>query len=402
MTRLILFTLLASLFPCFAVVEDNPFDPPALYLFWEQDPSTTMVIRWHRLDEAKTELFYRPQGQTNWNRASGDSWQLPKSSRDVHSVELSGLKPGEKYEFCFWPGETVFRFRTLPKTLKEPVRFITGGDIYHEKTWMDAMNALTGKLNPAFAVIGGDLAYSCGKADVPEKMERWDDYFLSWKQHARTPEGCLVPMVVTIGNHEVPGSWHQAQENAKVYAALFLTPEHRFYSCLDFGNYLSLFLLDSSHIRPVAGEQTDWLSTSLKQRKSVPHIIPVYHIPAYPSIRPDSGGENGEITQSIRKNWLPLFEKAGVGVAFENHDHAYKRTFPIRAGKIDSKGIIFLGDGAWGVNLRKPDPAKPRWYIEKTGAIRHFYLVTLYPKARHIVAVDEGGRFFDEVYQSTR
>jgi hypothetical protein len=40
-------------------------------------------------------------------------------------------------------------------------------------------------------------------------MERWDAYFDSWKQKARTPDGRLVPMLVTIGNHEVRGSYHQ-------------------------------------------------------------------------------------------------------------------------------------------------------------------------------------------------
>jgi hypothetical protein len=385
-----------------AAVPEDPFDPPALYLFWDRDPSTTMVIRWHRLKEAKTEAFFRGAGETEWRSKTGGSWPLPKSERIVHSVELEGLEPGGTYEFCFAPGHQTFRFRTMPNKLQGPVRFVSGGDVYHEKKWMDAMNALAGKMDASFVVFGGDLAYSCSGAVVPEKMERWEEYFASWKQHARTPDGRLVPMLVAIGNHEVPGSWHQPSENAKVYAALFLSPGATTYSLLDFGKYLTLFRLDSSHISPVAGAQTDWLEDALKQRRSVPNKIPVYHVPAFPSIREDTGGESGKITQSIRQSWVPLFEKYGVGIAFENHDHAFKRTFPLRAGKVDPTGVIYLGDGAWGVNLRKPDPKKPRWYLERTGSVRHFFLVTLYPEARHILAVNENGEFFDEVFQSTR
>ena len=86
-------------------------------------------------------------------------------------MELAGLMPRTDYEFCFWPGERKFAFRTMPATLAEPVRFITGGDVYRERKWMDAMNELAGKFDPAFFVLGGDLAYSC-EGPKPEKMER--------------------------------------------------------------------------------------------------------------------------------------------------------------------------------------------------------------------------------------
>lgn len=52
----------------------------------------------------------------------------------------------------------------------------------------------------------------------------------------------------------------------------------------------------------------------------------IYHVPAYPSARSFTGR-----TQSmIRKHWVPLFEKSTMNLAFENHDHAYKRTYPIK------------------------------------------------------------------------
>ena len=53
------------------------------------------------------------------------------------------------------------------------------------------------------------------------------------------------------------------------------------------------------------------------------------------------------------------------------------------------------------MTVRKPD-AKGRWYLARAGQIRHIYLVTLYADARHVVAVNENGEFFDEVYQRVR
>lgn len=382
---------------------NEPFDPPALYLTWQRDPTSTMTVHWHTIEEAKTQLFVRPRGTAEkWRAVSGTSQPLPGSERTVHTVEITGLEPRVDYEFCFWPGEKTFYFRTAPRDLSQPLRFVAGGDIYHERAWMDTMNGLAGKLDPAFVVIGGDLAYSCEKASKPENRERWDVYFDSWKKHARTVDGRLIPMIVTIGNHEVPGGYHQPPERAAAYYALFSMPGAQGYNVLDFGPYFSLFLLDSGITHPIEGAQTEWLKSALAQRRQVPHLVPVYHIPAYPCVRSDEEGESAALTQSVRKNWCPLFDEFGVKVAFENHDHAFKRTYPIRGHRIDSDGVVYLGDGAWGVNLRKPDRSKPRWYLQRADSIRHLYLVTLLPEARHVLAFDEQGRVFDEVYQRNK
>jgi acid phosphatase type 7 len=373
-------------------------DPPALYLSWQRDPATTMTVQWHTLDEAPTRLQFRTTNAPNWRAASGTSVPLPQSQRDVHTIELTGLSPRTDYEFRFGEGGRIFKFRTMPRNLTEPVRFVAGGDVYHQRDWMDLMNKLSANLDPAFVVIGGDLAYSFERAQTTERMERWDAYFDSWKKHAVTPDGRLIPMLVTIGNHEVQGFYGQTPAQAAAYYALFAMPGSRGYNVLDFGKYMSLILLDSDHTRPVEGEQTAWLNKTLSDRRRVPHVFPVYHVPAYPSLRSYDEGDSGKISARIREHWCPLFDKYGVNLAFENHDHTFKRTHPIRAGKIDPRGVVYLGDGAWGVSVRKPE-TDPRWYIARADAIRHFYLVTLYREARHVMAVDELGRIIDEVYQ---
>lgn len=77
----------------------------------------------------------------------------------------------------------------------------------------------------------------------------------------------------------------------------------------------------------------------------IPHVFPVYHVPAFPSVRSFSN----QTSAAIRRNWVPLFERFGIKVAFEHHDHAYKRTVPIREEAIDpERGIVYFGDGAWG------------------------------------------------------
>lgn len=377
-------------------VQAAPFDPPALYLLWQRDPTTTMTIHWHTVGSARTELRYRPAGGTNWIAAVGTAQPFVGTDRWVHTVELTNLTPATDHEFCFDPDGPVFKFRTMPKDLSQPVRFVTGGDVYHQKSWMEQMTLHASRLDPAFVVFGGDLAYAHGGTNE-EQITRWFDYFAIWKKCAVAPDGRLIPMLVTIGNHEVKGSYRKSLENARSYYTVFAAPGPQGYQCLDFGKYLSLLLLNSDHTHTIAGAQTEWLAEQLSKRRKVPHVFPVYHTPGYPGFREEMGTQAKE----VRSHWSPLFDKYGVKLAFENHDHCFKRTYPIRAGKIDPKGTIYLGDGAWGVGLRKPDPIKP-WYIERSDAIRHFYLVTLYPEARHVVAINEGGQIFDEVYQRVK
>jgi hypothetical protein len=389
---------------CVLNAATNDFsDPPAVYLTWQRDPTSTMTIQWQTVGETHSGLKYRGKGSSAWKQASGNHVPLPGTPRFVHTLELTGLTPRTDYEFQFADSGPIFSFRTMPKDLSQyPVRFIAGGDMYHERKWLDAMNALAGRLDPSFVMIGGDLAYTCAKTNRPEEMARWDAFFDSWKQNARTPDGRLVPLLVAMGNHESIGAWGQTPKSAVGFYTQFAMPGQQGYNCLDAGNYLSIFLLDSGITHSIAGAQTEWLKESLAKRQNIPHVFPIYHVPAYPSFRDDESGESGNLTQQIRDNWCPLFEKYGVKISFENHDHAYKRTQPVRDGKVDQDGVTYLGDGAWGVKLRVPNPEKPRWYVAKSASIRHFYLVTLYPDQRHVVAINDQGQIFDEVYQRVK
>jgi len=377
-------------------------EPPALYLTWQRDPTRTMTVHWHTLGPDVSALEFRPLQGSTWQSALGTQRPFPQTTRIIHTVELAGLQPHTDYEFRFASNGPAYRFRTMPAQLDQPVRFVVGGDVYHRREWMDTMNELAGKLDPAFVAWGGDLAYSCGGTNLTENMTRWFMLFDSWKAKARTPDGRLIPLLVTMGNHEVIGSYRQPKSRAEGFYSLFAMPGEAGYASVDFGRYLSVLLLDSEHTTRIAGAQTAWLKRTLAERRRVPHVFPIYHLPAYPSYRKETEGDNARHIPSLRTNWVSLFEKHGVRMAFEHHDHAFKRTHPLRAGKVDERGIVYLGDGAWGVELRQPDPEQPRWYIARSGAIRHLFLVTLYPEARHVLALNEKGEVFDEVYQRVK
>src|SRR5687767_7946791 len=105
--RLIAIGVCAVAFVTTVRAEDSPFDPPALYLQWQRDPTTTMTIHWHTMGEARTELYFRPLGQTNWQSALGTAKPFVGTPRMVRLVELTGLQPATDYEFCFQSGARI-------------------------------------------------------------------------------------------------------------------------------------------------------------------------------------------------------------------------------------------------------------------------------------------------------
>lgn len=377
---------------------DEGFQPLGLLLTWQQDPTTTMTIDWHTPAEPQraSQLEYRQKGADSWQAAEGDARPFPHTDRTVHRVELTGLQPGTTYEFRLDPAGRTYRLETMPADLSEPVRIALGGDTMHRREDFEKTNREAMKHDPHFMVWGGDLAYADGR---PDRVGRWHDWFAAVRDTLVAEDGRVVPVVLGIGNHEVQGGYvrrdHQDtdEHRAKVapfFFGLFAFPGQPGYNTLDFGDYLSIIMLDSQHANPVAGPQTEWLEEQLVARKEVPHVFPVYHVPAYSSHR----SPEGNVAKLVREHWVPLFEQHGIEVAFENHDHTYKRTHPLRGGQVDESGIVYLGDGAWGVGTR-PGDQRDQWYINTFASKQHFILATLHGDKRSFVAIDNTGKVID-------
>ena len=314
-------------------------------------------------------------------------------------VELTGLKPGTDYRFRAEGHGEEFGFRTMPATLTRPVRFAEGGDTRHEKAWMVRTNRVAMAYDPDFVVWGGDFAYANG---LESNLPRWEEWFEANHEGLTGADNRVVPIMGAIGNHEVVGGYYTSHAEFKpvdewrariapYFYQFFAFPGQPGYGALDFGDYLSFIVLDSGHTNPIAGAQTEWLEKALVERKGRPHVFPVYHVPAYPSQR----SYDGQPTVQVRENWVPLFEKHGIEVAFEHHDHTYKRTHPIRGGKVSADGIVYIGDGAWGVKERE-GASKDAWYIKRFSSKRHAIIVTLDKDGRSFLMVDEDGKVIDE------
>lgn len=379
---------------CFADLANE-----TVYLTWQQSPTSTMTVQWvSHADELQNFIYYRKKNETSWKIATGYYYRFPQTLQYlIHRVELLELTPGSDYLFRLNSDPQEYGFKTMPQQIgEEGIRFVIGGDMYHDGIELvSETNKQAAKFDPLFAIAGGDIAYaSSSRAHKPQDIGRWIKWIKAWHKDMVTDSGNLIPVIGVIGNHDVSGNYNQTPAQARIFSLLFPIPGTQIYNTLDFGNYLSFFLLDSGHANPIGGKQTEWLSNALRNRENVLHRIAAYHVPAYSSVRP----YNQKISMEIRNFWVPLFEKGGIQTVFEHHDHAYKRTFPLLNNKIHPQGILYLGDGAWGVakprDIKKRD--RKRFYIAKFVSSRHFIGVILQKNQQMFFSIDPKGRLLDE------
>jgi hypothetical protein len=376
--------------PTFA--EKPTFEPTALFLTWQRDPTTTMTVQWvgDEKDAADRPIYFAKVGSDAWRAQAHTARPFPMTDKVLFRAELSGLEPDSDFRFRVGLDSAEQRFRTMPTKATNPIHFVSGGDAGVGIATVHT-NHIAAAQAPQFVVLGGDIAYENGRNPVV-----FLEFLKGYSRDLRDPQKRLIPMLGCIGNHEVNGGYHKTREQAPFFYSIFdgLFPETG-YNCLDFGDYMSLVFLDTDHTSPIGGQQTDWLARTLKDREECPTLFVFNHVPAYPSVRPYGGQESQSGTGAgNRQHWVPLFERYNVDAVFEHHDHAYKRTHPLVDGLANSKGVLYLGDGSWG-KIRVPATPAQRPYLAVTDQAYHLSVHRIEGDQRAHVALSDTGRVVD-------
>lgn len=372
--------------------ERPTFEPTALFLTWQRDPTTTMTIQWvgSEADGAERPVWYAKKGSQEWQQKEHSRRRFPLSDNWILRAELTGLQPDTEYAFRIGADSAEQSFRTMPAKDTNPIQFVSGGDSgvgdHPRQT-----NKLAAQQAPGFVILGGDLAYENG--DDPD---RFLEFLINYSRDLRLAGDRLIPLVACIGNHDVAGKYGQTRKEAPFFYSVFdgLFPETG-YAALDFGQYMSLVFLDTNHTSPIGGAQTDWLARALKEREDCPNVFVVNHVPAYPSARAFDGADGKLGTgEENRRYWSPLFERYNVDAVFEHHDHTYKRTHPLVDGRPNAKGVLYLGDGSWG-RIRKPTDRDKRPYLAIAEESYHLSVHRIEGRQQFHVALSDSGRVVD-------
>jgi len=327
------------------------------------------------------------------------------SYRWVTSIVLRDLTPGAHYYFeCEMDtlqGESfksaINHFHMMPFLEIESTdsyRFVVASDLGRTDA-MIRVSELISSSDPEFIVIGGDLAYDNG---YPACYCTWDWIFSAFRYHLFRPDGALIPLLVAIGNHETQGDLTGIENvpffldyfpysdgvNEPVSEEPYAWKERSLYHSHHFGELMTFVALDSGHVLS-RSSQREWMDSTLQQAQSNPFRFAIYHSPLYPGRR----SNESESVLEGRTQWGPLFDKNKLSIAFENHDHVYKRTYPIYADHISEEGTIYVGDGGWGIVPQQPK--SDRWYIKRAaGGSNYFKYVSVSSTLTSVWAIQEG------------
>jgi hypothetical protein len=303
--------------------------PDQVVLTWSDDPRTTQTIQWRTSRRiARGEARVIEAGQAGrplsvWSRLSAFTTTLVSESTandpvvHRHTVVVRGLRPGTRYAYRVGDGSAqrwseTREFVTAPAGA-EPFAFVYMGDAQNGlDTWGKLVRgAYRARPDAAFYLMAGDLVNRGNERDD------WDDFF----DNAR---GVFDrrPLVPVVGNHECQGG------RPRLFLEQFALPRNgpagleaeRVYA-FEYGS--ALFVVLDSNEEP--GKQAAWLEDQLARSRARWKIVS-YHHPAYSSA---ASRDN----QILRETWAPIFDRHGVDLALQGHDHAYLRTYPIRDGR---------------------------------------------------------------------
>lgn len=381
---------------------ENESGPLHAYLTYSDDPASTIDVNLC-IKEKTTDVtvFFDTVSQGGdkdayAHKAEAVYYQTPLEIYDRRSLYMAALKdlvPGTTYYFIAGDPKYGYTqewsFKTLPGG-NAPLRFIDGGDMNIGLRTRKLLK-WAGQQEPDFVVVGGDIPYANG---LLAEYDDWIQWFANWDAFMNGYTGRMIPIVTAVGNHEV--NRYESEDlllRSPMYLSFFGRQGDTTYHARQFSDDMVFFLLDSGHLLPHDGAQAAWLEQEMAKYQNVKYKLAAYHVPLYPTHRP----YEGEGSANGRNHWGPIFDKYGLTVGFEHHDHVFKRSKPLKNIQVveAGQGTIYVGDGTFGVDPRKIDP-EPRWYNEKEGSIAHFWVVDVKPDSLDLKAIDEDGALVDE------
>jgi 3',5'-cyclic AMP phosphodiesterase CpdA len=291
--------------------------PDRIILTWAGDPATTQAVTWRtsgEVTEAYAEIaradaspeFVREAVR---HRATTEALHTESGEARYHSVQFTDLAPNTLYAYRVgserWWSEW-FHFRTA-RSEAGPFSFLYFGDAQNNilAMWSPVLRAAYAAAPDArFSIHAGDLV------DDGDEDSQWDEWFRAggWL-HA------MVPSIPAIGNHEYDGD----ETPGANWRAQYTLPENGV-SGLEELNYfidyesLRVVVLDSN-VR--LAEQAAWLENTLRDNP-MKWTVAAFHHPIYSSARDRDNPE-------LRDLWKPLFERYGVDLVLQGHDHTYAR-----------------------------------------------------------------------------
>jgi hypothetical protein len=330
--------------------------PDRVRLTWNGDPATTQAVTWRtdgrgslpriQLTKDMGGPGLETQAVTYPGRTETVASDLGWTSH-YHTATLTGLEPRTEYVYRVGDGVNWSEwhgFRTASAKF-EPFSFTYLGDAQNgiRTHWSRvARRAFLENPEGRFVLFAGDLV---NRANMDAE---WGELYNGpgWV-NAR------IPLVPAVGNHEMEGSPKKLSDHWRPHFELPLNgPKGLEETCyrIDYQG-LRILVLDSTQPPET---QAPWLEEQLKD-KSPLWTVACFHHPIF-------SASKGRNNPGLRNSWKPLFEKGGVDLVLQGHDHTYGRSSmgsvqpsspggatPIYVVSVSGMKMYELNDDPWKV-----------------------------------------------------
>lgn len=255
-----------------------------------------------------------------------------------HSVRLEGLQPETLYAYRVRGDGTWsewFQFRTAPAEFK-PFSFLYFGDAQNSiRSHFSRVIRQGFRDEPTVALMlhAGDL--------VNQRAGNHDDEWGEWFEAGGFLHG-MIPTLPVSGNHEYISrrlpSGTEKRTLGPHWSRQFTIPRNGpvgFEDTVYFVRYSGVLFIVLDSMRAVddpkaAIIQARWLDDVLDREKArwviVSHHHPIFSVAL------------GRDNPSLREHWLPIYERRGVDLVLQGHDHAYGRGRNLVEGRTVTQG----------------------------------------------------------------
>lgn len=361
---------------------------------WSGDTASTATISWSTALPGKKHVLHigtKPGGsdsskyQYHLSDVKSGPYSLwEKEAQNTktahyHHATLKNLKPGTNYHFLLESDGQFSRplyFRTA--TRDGAFKLLVGGDSRSGHVARCRVNLRMAQLFEKHPDI---IALNHG-GDYIQTGKSWRQWRLWLSHHELTTlkDGRVLPVVPTRGNHDLGPLFFEVFNLEKPAEKL------HFWHAIKLPGRTHLVTLDTNY--SAKGAQEQWLEEQLTTlRPKSTWLITNYHRPLQPAVKSPAA------QSSV---FVPLFEKYNVDLACESDGHCIKRTVPIRNGKEDPTGVVYIGEGGLGVGQYQPKPE--RWYLQGGYVSRghHVMLLDVTSKSMKISTILLNGKVVDQ------
>ena len=380
--------LIAILFSFNTYAQDRPADMPSD----------------NQVEEREQKIAFGPYIQQMGTKDATICWSTLESEPTItdkegnikpvreykhHKIHLGNLEPNTEYSYDVLndgSDEGKGKLTTYPDEIA-PFNFVAIGDTRNRH---DVHSEILGKImktNPRFIVNSGDLVRN-GRA-----IEDWEAFFKVSKELMRN-----TPYYPVLGNHE---------KDSPYYYDLFDLPNNERYFNFTVGDALFI-VLDSEGIQMtepsfVSDENSDkfwhdayddyfvaqkkWLEQVLELNKEAGFVFIFQHKPLYSIMK--NRVEEAELARAF---WGDIFQRHGVQVFLNGHDHHYHHAL--------KNNVHYITSAGGGAPLYDFDAIQPE--TVKSSKIEHFVNVEVKETMAVLHVIDINGNEIDTIIVNRR